>query len=165
MRGGRTPHRDKACVLAVFIVLFHPSQGVPEFTKVLPVGLPSLKGWERIVGEAHFDDPHVSVWYEFFVSPERRAIYEVIRYRIRHEAVHRHDDDYPPTERLQWHLAGTKILRRFECQERSVSTAACQWRELPQGGAEYQRETGVILWLYGLHRRLLEERDGGTKER
>jgi hypothetical protein len=138
------------------------SPGRQDFTRRLPSGVPSPVGWERVAGEAHFGNPPLSVRYEFYVNPARPALYQIVRYRI-HST--RPDDDYGPSERLQWHLSGTKTLRRFECRETkgSVEEATpCVWRELLPESAEYRRETSVILWLYGLHRSLLEVRERGT---
>lgn len=146
-----------AVALLVFLVS-PPPQG-RQFTRTLPEEMPSLEGWEKITGEAELDNPRMAVHYEFYVNPGHRALYEVVRYRIELEGSVAGEDGYQPTERLQWQ-AGEKILRRFECQE--GAEGPCHWREIEVGSLEYDRETGVILWLYGLHRRLLQERDQGT---
>jgi hypothetical protein len=148
--------------LSALLVLGMSSPHREEFTRRLPSGVPSPVGWERIAGEAHLGNPPLSVWYEFYVNPERPALYQIVRYRIESA---KPDDDYRAFERLQWHLSGTKTLRRFECRETRAyldEATPCEWRELLPESAEYRRETAVILWLYGLHRSLLEVRERGS---
>jgi hypothetical protein len=152
-------NRAKACVSALFVLALSPPSR-QQFTPRLPDGVPSPNGWERIVGEEHLQD--LTVWYEFYVNPERPALYQIVRYRMRPS---RPDEGYRANERLQWHVSGTKILRRFECRETKVIqevATACEWRELEPQSAEYRREAMVVIWLYGLHRRRLEVSASGS---
>ncbi|HEY7409628.1 MAG TPA: hypothetical protein VII13_02740 [Vicinamibacteria bacterium] len=130
------------------------------FSAALPPGVPDLSGYERITGGTAFRNSSVSISYELYVNPRYGSRYEVIRYRVAGAGAEVPGGDYPSAERLQWQ-AGEKDLRRWECQE-AAAVARCRWRELSKGSVEYDRETGVILWLLGLHRRLLEERDRGN---
>ena len=158
---GWDKYGGKAFVSALLALALR-SPDSAAFARKLPAGVPSVSSWERITGEAHFGNPPLSVWYEFYVNPERAGLYQVVRYRIR---TARPDDDYRATERLQWHLSGTKTLRRFECREIRAylgEATPCEWTELLPDSAEYRRETPVILWLYGLHRSLLEVRERGS---
>jgi hypothetical protein len=130
------------------------------FTARMPASVPGIDGWEKIDGEAELQQPRVSVNYEFYVNPKRYGLYEIVRYRIRYQDP-RGDKGYSSNEKLQWD-AGNRTLRRYECRPRGPGEAGpCDWREMMRGSAEYDAEFPVILWLYGLHRRLLEERDAG----
>ena len=122
------------------------------FSRTLPTGVPSLEGWEKNEARAELERPSCIVEYQLFVRPERGGTYEVIRYRITYV-----DPDeslrlgYAANERLQWDLNG-RTLRRFEL----VPTAqGARWEELSSGSQRFSRETGVILGLMGLHRKLL----------
>lgn len=147
----------KAAAVSLLVLALVPLQGVLPFAATLPAGLPSMQGWEKITGEVVLDNPRLRVQYEFFVNPVRPGLYELIRYRVTLPDGPAGAGDYPPLEKLQWQ-AGQRDLRRFECGPRPEPGAPCQWRELVQGSAEYHREVSVILWLYGVHRRLLLER-------
>lgn len=146
-----------AVALFVLALSWPPLAG--ELAKTLPEAIPSLEGWEKITGEADLEDPPRSVRYEFYVNPKRLGLYEVVRYRIRHP---RSPESGRDTEKLQWDVDGA-TLRRFECSPTDGPPhGECRWTELPRGSPEYERELGPILWLLGLHRRLLQERDQGT---
>lgn len=128
-----------------------------SFSRTLPAGVPALEGWEKSTGRAELDDPHRIVSYEFFVRPGREATYEVIRYRISYtDPLVRARLDYTSNERLQWDLDGRR-LRRFELVPQGEVE---RWEELAADSQRFQRETGVILRVLGLHRQLLQLRDG-----
>jgi hypothetical protein len=148
----------KAAAVSLLVLALVPLPTVIPFAATLPDGLPSMLGWEKITGEADLENPRLRLQYEFYVNPVRPALYELIRYRVTLPDGTAGADDYPAREKLQWQ-AGQKDLRRFECGPVAEPRSPCRWRELVQGSAEYRREVGVILWLYGVHRRLLLERD------
>ena len=129
-----------------------------SFSPSMPVGVPSVVGWERVAGEADFGDPDFSVRYEFFVRPGREGAYEVVRYRFAGPGA----VGYPLTERLQWDVNGRE-LHRYECVPDAGQDArsACTWREIERGSEPYRSEVSVILWVYRLHRSLSEARDKG----
>ena len=52
----------------------------PTFAAVLPVGVADVSGWEIISGE--FETAQARGAYRFHVNPRRRAIYQVMRYRV-----------------------------------------------------------------------------------
>jgi hypothetical protein len=127
-----------------------------RFFYPLPVGVPSIEGWEMSEARAEFDHPRRVVEYQLFVSPKRNATYEVIRYRVTYaDPADRVRLRYTANERLQWDLDGRK-LRRFELMP---GTQGAHWEELTAGSERYTRETGVILSLLGLHRELLFRRE------
>ena len=122
------------------------------FSPTLPADLPNLDGWEKNVARTDLDHPRRIVEYEFFVRPGRGATYEVIRYRIRYpDALRSADPAYSPNEKLQWDLNGRE-LRRFELVP---GASGARWEELSAGSERFARETGVILGLLSLHRKLL----------
>lgn len=143
----------KVGAVALVILLLPPLQG-GDLARTFPEAVPRVEGWEKITGDVEIYRPALTVKYEFYVNPKRFGFYEVVRYRIT-PSDPRTTEDYGTNEKLQWDMDG-RNLRRFECSEEG------QWRELPRGSREYHREAGVIIWLYGLHRRLLHEREKGS---
>ena len=148
----------KAAAVSLLVAALLPLPPLLPLAATLPDGLPSMEGWEKITGDAELETPRVRVQYEFYVNPVRPGLYELIRYRVTQPAGTAGADDYPAREKLQWQ-AGQKDMRRFECGPGAEPTDPCRWRELVQGSPDYHREMPVIIWLYGLHRRLLEERE------
>ena len=146
---------------AVVLLVFTAAPlAVAQFSKKVPVAIPSVQGWERITGDLTFASPRVDVQYEFYVNPERQAAYEVVRYRVTDRDPNRRGRRYPATEKLQWDRDGHDV-RRFECVPRSSAPAACAWEEMEKGGADYLREVGVLLWLYGEHNKVGKGRRSG----
>lgn len=141
--------------LLLLAVLAGQAGGALAFTPRLPESVPSVEGWERVDGEAEFANPSFSVRYEFYVRPGRLASYEVVRYRFAGAGA----EKYGHTERLQWDVNGRR-LHRFECRPTPSSGRGCEWQEMARDGEAFRQETWVLLWLYSLHRRLLEDRDG-----
>jgi hypothetical protein len=128
-----------------------PLAVVAQFSEKVPMAVPSVEGWERIVGDLELARPHVAVQYEFYVNPARPGTYEVVRYRVTDLGpVPKDKTRYPTTEKLQWDRDG-RDLRRFECVERVASGPGCAWHEMEKNGADYAREVPVLLWLYGAH--------------
>ena len=151
----------KALAAGILALATGPLAGDPAFTRSVPDGLPDFHGWERISGDVQISAPRVVVQYEFFVNPERLAIYEIVRYRVI-ELDFVESRRYPTTEKLQWDRNG-RDLRRFECMP--TSGDGCAWRELAKDGQDYGREMPVLLWLYGLHNRLARDRARGLEAR
>jgi hypothetical protein len=144
----------KAVAVALLLVAAAPVCPEAPFTVPLPEGMPSLAAWERVAGDIVVGDPAMRVQYEFYVNPERPALYELIRYRVS-RADGAITDEHPGFEKLQWQ-AGTNDFRRFECDP-APGRAGCRWRRMRQGTDEFAREVPVILWLYGVHRRRLAD--------
>jgi hypothetical protein len=145
----------KAGAVAVLALATGPLAGLPQFTPAVPAGIPPMGGWERIAGELEFESPRLSVQYEFWVNPERPAIYELVRYRVVEMGPVAPGRAYPVTEKLQWDRDGRDI-RRFECV--AEPGGGCAWREMAKGGQDYVREVPVVMWLYGVHRRVAGDR-------
>jgi hypothetical protein len=131
-----------------------------SFSPTLPVGVPSVAGWEKSEARAELERPRRTVEYQLFVRPGREATYEVIRYRVTYsDARERARVAYTPNERLQWDLNG-RTLRRFELVP---GAEGARWEELAVGSERFTRETGVILSLMSLHRELLHLRDSEAR--
>lgn len=146
----------KAGAAAVLALATGPLAAMAPFSAELPRGVPAAAhGWELISGDLEFENPRLSVQYEFYVNPVRPAIYEVVRYRVVELGPVAEYRRYAPTEKLQWDRDG-RDLRRYECVP--ASRGGCAWREMEKGGEEYLREVPVLLWLYGIHRRVARER-------
>jgi hypothetical protein len=147
----------KAFAAAILAVTTAPF-AVAQFSKKVPMAIPSVQGWERITGDLEFESPRVAVQYEFYINPARPAAYEVVRYRVTDLGPARTDKPrYPTTEKLQWDRDGRDV-RRFECVENSAGEAGCAWQEMEKGGADYLREVPVLLWLYGAHHKSTQGR-------
>ena len=144
----------KAAVLSLLLLAVLPLPPSAPFTAPLPEEMPPLDSWEKIAGDAVVGDPRLRVQYEFYVNPERPAIYELIRYRVS-RADGSTTADHPGREKVQWH-AGFNDFRRFECAAPGPGGgSACDWRRMRQGSDEFLREVPTILWLYGVHRQSL----------
>jgi len=136
-----------------------PSAWGSDFAHSLPPGIPYFAKWEKSEAEVELDQLRLSVHYELYVSPARYGIYEIVRYRIQGPGLVGGDDFGNGAEKLQWDR-GERDLLRFECTPPAAAAPGpCRWRELEKGSADYRREAWVTLWVYGLHRRLLFERD------
>ena len=123
---------------------------VAHFAETVPDVVPSVTGWERITGDVELQKQRVKVQYEFYVNPERPAIYEVVRYRVTElDPQRKTQGGSPTTERLQWDRDG-RDLRRFECVGQA-SGAECVWQEMEKGGDEYVRQVPLLISLYGEH--------------
>ena len=141
----------KAIAAVILALTATPLAVVAQFSGEVPMAVPSVEGWERIVGDLELASPHVAVQYEFYVNPARPAIYEVVRYRVTDLGpVPKGRVRYPTTEKLQWDRDG-RDLRRFECVQKAANGAGCTWHEMEKGGPDYMREVPVLLWLYGAH--------------
>ena len=115
-----------AAILAVTTAPFAAAQ----FSKKVPMAIPSVQDWERITGDQTFESPRVAVQYEFYVNPARPAAYEVVRYRVTDLGpVRQGKSRYPTTEKLQWDRDGRDV-RRFECVENAAGGAGCAWEEM-----------------------------------
>ena len=151
----------KALAAAILALATGPLDAVSPFVRAVPDGLPDFRGWERISGDVQLTSPRVTVQYEFFVNPERPVIYEIVRYRVvEMDAVE--GRRYAASEKLQWDRNG-RDLRRFECAD--SPGGGCAWREMARTGEEYRGEAPVLLWLYGLHSRLVRDRAQGWETR
>ena len=128
---------------------------VAHFAETVPEVVPSVTGWERITGDVELQQPRVMVQYEFYVNPQRPAIYEVVRYRVTELDPRRKTKGrYPTTERLQWDRDG-RDLRRFECV--GQASAACVWQEMTKGGDEYIRQVPLLISLFDAHNRAAQK--------
>jgi hypothetical protein len=146
----------KAGATAVLALATGPFAALAPFSAELPRDVPTAtSGWERISGDLEFESPRISVQYEFFVNPARPAIYELVRYRIVELGPVVESRRYPTTEKLQWDRDG-RDLRRFECMP--APRSGCAWREMEKGTPDYLREVPVLMWLYGMHRRVSRDR-------
>ena len=144
----------KAVAAAFLGLAMGPLGDQAAFTVRVPEEVPAFQGWERISGDIEIASPRVSVQYEFYVNPERPAIYEVVRYRILDLDVPE-ARRYPMTEKLQWDRDGRDV-RRYECV--AVPGGPCGWREMAKGSADYLNEVPVVIGLYGLHNKAMRER-------
>ncbi len=144
----------KSCAAAFLALATGPLGDLAPFSPQVPPALPAFRGWERISGDIEVESPRLAIQYEFFVNPERPASYEVVRYRIV-QLDAPEGRRYATSEKLQWDRDGLDV-RRFECV---AEASGCAWREMEKGGKDYLLEVPVVIWLYGLHRKAVFERE------
>ena len=141
----------KAIAVAVLAVTATPL-AVAHFVTTVPAVVPSVEGWERITGDVELQKPRVAVQYEFYVNPERPAIYEVVRYRVTDlDPLGKAMSGYPTRERLQWDIDG-RDLRRFACVGQTAGPE-CVWEELEKGGDDYLSQVPLLISLYAFRER------------
>jgi hypothetical protein len=115
-----------------------------------PEGVPDGErlGWEIISGE--MDAPDATVVYTFYVNPARRAIYELARYRyVKVDGATR----VASTEKLVWN--------RYPSQGKGPQCYALEasvWRTLERGSDEYRSEMRTTMYVYDVHRQLIQQR-------
>ena len=143
----------KAALIGVLLSALFSVPSPIAFNAPMPDGTPAIGWWERAAGEVVEGEPRVRVQYEFYVNPRRPGLYELIRYRVS-RADGSATATHPGLEKVQWH-AGTNDFQRFECGPGRDHPASCHWRWMRPGTAEHHGEVPTILWLYGVHSRLL----------
>ena len=84
----------------------------------------------------------------------------MVRYRVTDLGpVPKGKSRYATTEKLQWDRDGRDV-RRFECLPSAARASGCSWQEMEKGSADYVREVPVLLWLYGAHNKVVQDRAG-----
>jgi len=108
----------------------------------LPPGVPdgAALGWERVNGDV--ETPTEGAVYEFYVNPQRLAIYEVVRYRF--SAGGRTE-----SEKLVWN----RYPNEGHGPSCFVHEADGSWRALRNDSQEYRDEMRTVMRVYGLHRK------------
>jgi hypothetical protein len=143
----------KAALVAVVLSALFSIQSPIPFNAPMPDGTPPIGSWEKVAGDTVVGKPELRVQYEFYVNPRRPGLYELIRYRVS-RADGSATATHPGLEKVQWH-AGTNDFQRFECGPGKDGPAPCRWRWMRPGSDEHQREVPTILWVYGVHSRLV----------
>jgi hypothetical protein len=115
-----------------------------------PSGVPDGQalGWEKITGE--IDTLTESLVYTFYVNPARPAIYELAQYRfVQVDGATR----TPSSEKIVWNKypSGGKGPQCYALE-------AGAWRTLERGSDEYRSEMGMTMHVYGVHRRITQQR-------
>jgi hypothetical protein len=146
-----------ALFTAAFVALVASAAPAGGFVDHLPEGVPDLGRLSKASGSAELENG-TSLEYELYYDT-RRGNYEIIRYRVSGWDGGG-EGPYSANERLQWQ-AQVKDVRRYECEP--SASGGCRWRELARSGAEYRREVRIVMWVLGLHNRLLHEREEGRR--
>ena len=125
--------------------------GGQDFSAELPGGLRGFDDLELVAGV--FETASLSAAFRFYVRPERPALYEVMRYRLRRLSG---SEGAGPTEKLVWyeHPGRREPLRCFERIEPGGDGAA-RWREMASGTAEYDAEMRTLIAVLSLHQTVL----------
>lgn len=150
-----------------FVFLHKPPSILPDFSK-----------WEKTWGEFVEEvSPSVPLHYqyEFFVNPSRGATYEIVCFRIitggKSIEVKPVDDsdsdlDVPPgkiDEFLVWNCFGEKPRVFHIRKKRSAKWLWIKftygWEEYESGTVTYKQSVGKVIYLFNVHRHLLNLRD------
>jgi hypothetical protein len=122
----------------------------------LPEALPDLVSWQRSSAYVELSNPPRQISYTVYLESRRSGVYGVTHYRARFPGAS--VGAAQEMEGVQWILGS--YARRFEVERRSAE-GACVWRELEHGSPAYDAHLGPLLSVYGLHQRLLQQRDTG----
>src|SRR5262249_27557282 len=122
-----------------------------DFAGELPGGLQGFDDLELVAGA--FETMSLSAAFRFYMRPERPALYEVMRYRVRRPA----GGGAVPTEKLVWyeHPGRREPLRCFERIEPGEAGGTAGWREMASGTSEYEAEMRTLIAVLSLHRTAL----------
>jgi hypothetical protein len=142
-----------------------------------PKGTPDFSSWEKTWGKFLGDmtwqngRSETLVEYEFYVNPEKQALYEVVMYRARKfRIVHQGEAGSAAgtVERFLWNrsnLPGRYFALEYKRTWRTLWLAKSPvWLELSPGSDEYTMETANLLALFAKHRELLQERDAAAQK-
>lgn len=138
----------RSIVASVLLLAGMARAGGQDFATELPGSLRGIDELELVAGA--FETASLSAAFRFYVRPERPALYEVMRYRLRRATG---GAGAAPTEKLVWyeHPGRREPLRCFERIEPGASGTA-RWREMASGTAEYDAEMRTLMAVLGLHR-------------
>jgi hypothetical protein len=122
----------------------------PAYAPSLPDGVGDVSRWELVTGE--FETATARGSYRFYVNPARRAMYQLMRYRVDilepWPAVReRHGD----AERVAFvRLPGSREPMLFWARHPPGTDPA--WRAIAADSDEYRAELGVLMAVLGVHR-------------
>jgi hypothetical protein len=138
--------------LALFLTLGAAGPVAEDYTTPPPDVVADVSRWELVSGT--FRNENVEGSFRFYVNPERAALYQLMRYRVRFvDPGTELESRYRAVEKLVWNAhPGERLpLRSFE------HTAAAEgrpagWREMRHGDREYHDEMAVLIMVLSLHR-------------
>lgn len=123
-----------------------------DFATPPPDLVVDVSRWELVSGT--FSNARVEGAFRFYVNPERAALYQLMRYRVRFlRPATELERRYRPVEKLVWNArpGETRPLRCFE-HAAGADGQAAGWREMRHGDREYDDEMAVLILVLGLHR-------------
>lgn len=136
----------------VSLMLGAAGAAAEDFATPPPDAVADISRWELVSGT--FSNPQVEGTYRFYVNPERNALYQLMRYRIRFRApATERERRYRTTEKLVWNAQPGERLP-LRCFEHAPGAAGEPdgWREMRHGDREYDDEMAVLVLVLGLHR-------------
>jgi len=121
--------------------------GEAAFAPVLPEGVGDVSTWEVVSGD--FETAEVRGAYRLYVSPERQAIYQLMRYRV-HLLAPRSDVERrrEPGERVVF-VRRPGSREPLRCWREA---SAGRWLEVGAGTAEYRFEMHTLIRVLAMHR-------------
>jgi hypothetical protein len=125
------------------------SPGVGPFAQTLPAAVGDVSGWEVVTGE--FETTAERGSYAFYVSPTRKALYQLMRYRVELR------NPEGPEERRRGGAERVAFVPRpgvrepMLCWERSTG-AEPAWRVVASESPAYLLEMRVLMRVLAVHR-------------
>ncbi len=119
-------------LLGALSILLAPCGRAADFTAPPPHSIPGFDDYEVLGGE--LTSTRLKAGYRFYVNPARRALFTVMRYRVRPAA-----GEESVSEKFVWNAmpGGRAPLRCFEWVDAAGGGA---WREISHGSAAFDRE-------------------------
>jgi len=151
-------------VAFVVLPLLGAGAAAEDFATPPPDAVADVSRWELVSGA--FSNPDVEGTYRFYVNPERNALYQLMRYRIRFRTPStERERRYHTTEKLVWNAQPAERLP-LRCYEHAPGATGGQdgWREMRHGDREYDDEMAVLVMVLGLHRAESTSSGSGREE-
>ena len=126
-----------------------PEPGVGPLAATLPGAVGDVSGWEVVTGE--FETTAERGSYAFYISPTRRALYQLMRYRVELR------NPESPEERKRGRAERVAFIPRpgvrepMLCWER-VAGPEPAWREVAAETPAYVLEMRVLMRVLAVHR-------------
>jgi hypothetical protein len=124
--------------------------GAEHFALDLPGAVVDVTGWTVVSGD--FETRAARGAYRFYVNPRKRAIYQLMRYRVQLLE--------PETDLQRQRGSNERVAfvrqpgspEPMLCWEREPPGIVPRWREVRAGTDEYQVEMALIMQVLAVHR-------------
>ena len=120
----------------------------PGYASTLPAAVGDVSSWEVVTGD--FATARMRGSYRFYVNPARRAMYQLMRYRVELLA-QKEETRRSSGERVAFvEHPGTPGPMLIWVRQPSLSASG--WREIVADTDEYRTEVGLIMGVLAVHR-------------
>lgn len=128
------------------------------FARELPAEVGDVSAFEVVSGE--FTSASASGQYRFYVNPGWRALYQLMRYRVRFPG----ESGATPLEKVVWNRQPGQRVPLL-VWERVREREPAEWRVVTPGTAEYRTEMGHLMEILLVHRAARARGTGGEGDR